>query len=110
VTVQGSPGRRTVADDRAQRSSALATTACVLGLASAILALIPLAFVLSFPLGALAVVLGALAWIRAGRNPDRSGKGLAQAALILGAIGIAIAALHAVALDRALEEFAQAVA
>ena len=93
-------------EESQQRSNRIATFAFVCGLLSLVLAFIPLAFFLSFPLGLFAVVLAAVGWRRAIRDPARDGKGLAKAGLILAALGIGIAALYVVALDRALEEFA----
>lgn len=76
-----------------RKGNRLGVAGFVFGLIGAIFGLIPLLFWIAFPLGVLGLVFGRMGRRRAKREPERGGKGLATAAVILGAIAIILATI-----------------
>ena len=70
-----------------RKENGLGVAGFVCGLLSAIFSLLPIFFFLSFPLGILGIVFGAIGWGRARKDSARGGKGRSIAGLILGLIG-----------------------
>ncbi len=87
-----------------QRGNGMATAGFVCGLLAAILGAIPILFYISFVLGPIGIVLSAIGIRRANAEPDRGGKGLAIAGLVLGIIGLVLAILWVALIAAALEE------
>jgi hypothetical protein len=65
--------------------------------------MIPLLFILAFPLGVLALIFGALAW-RSARMPGGSRKGMAIAGTVLGCIALALGVAGALIVDDAVND------
>jgi hypothetical protein len=84
------------------RGNGLGTAGFVCGLLATIFGLIPILFFLSFVLGLLGIVFGWVGWRRAKREPDRGGKGLSIAGLILGVIGFTLAIISIAVINAAL--------
>jgi Na+/proline symporter len=75
----------------------------VCGLIGALVGLIPLLSWIAFPLGILGVVFGGIGWRRANREPERGGKGLAIAGLVLGILAVTLATIGIVIIDNAFD-------
>ncbi|HET8884353.1 MAG TPA: hypothetical protein VFM68_02690 [Candidatus Saccharimonadales bacterium] len=81
-----------------KKKSGLATAGLVLGIIGAVLAFIPIVNIVSFVLGALALIFGGIALAK------KASKGKAIAAVILGIASIVIAAMMLTALGQAVDE------
>jgi Na+/proline symporter len=75
----------------------------VCGLIGALVGLIPLLSWIAFPAGILGVVFGGIGWPRANREPERGGKGLAIAGLVLGILAMTLATIGIGVIYDALE-------
>ena len=87
-----------------RKGNGLGVAGFVCGLIGAIFGLIPLLFWISFPLGVLGLVFGGIGWRRARREPERGGKGLAVAGVILGALAIILAIIGIAIIDDAFSD------
>jgi len=88
---------------REKKGNGLGVAGFVCGLIAAIAGLIPLLFWISFPLGVLGLVFGGIGWGRARSDPERGGKGLSIAGVILGIIGIGLAIIGIVIINNAFD-------
>jgi hypothetical protein len=83
----------------------MAVAALVLGILAAIFGLIPILGLVSFPLGALALILGLIAARKNKRaQPRVGGVGTARAGWILGVVGIALASLGVAIVNKAVND------
>jgi hypothetical protein len=87
-----------------QRGNGMATAGFVCGLLGAIFGAIPFVFWIAFPLAVLGIVFSVIGLRRANREPERGGRGLSIAGLVLGIIGLILAILWVVFIAAALEE------
>lgn len=87
-----------------QRGNGMAVAGFVCGLLGAIFGLIPILFFLSFPLGILGLIFSVIARRRAKREPDRGGKGLATAGIVLSLIGIVLAIVSIAIIGEAADD------
>ena len=87
---------------RQPTGNGMAVAALVCGIVGAVLAFIPFLFFVGLILGILAIVFGAIGLSRA--NKGASGKGMAIAGLILGAVSLALGIFGAIVLNRAAHE------
>jgi hypothetical protein len=74
----------------------------VCGLLSALLGLVPLFFLVTFPLAVLGVIFGAIGWHRAARQPARGGLGLSIAGVVLGVLGFVFSIVGIILLNNVL--------
>ena len=86
-----------------RRGNGLAVAGFVCSLIGAPVGLIPLLSWIAFPLGILGVVFGGIGWRRANREPERGGKGLAIAGLVLGILAVILAVIGMALINDALE-------
>jgi Domain of unknown function (DUF4190) len=98
------PPQQVVYAQGPQQGNGMATTGFVCGLLAAIFGVIPFVFYLSFPLGIIGIVFSYIGLRRANREPERGGRGLAIAGLVLGIIGLVLAVLWIAVIAAALEE------
>jgi hypothetical protein len=87
-----------------QRGNGMATAGFVCGLLGAIFGAIPFVFWIGLPLAVLGIVFSVIGLRRANREPDRGGRGLAIAGLVLGIVGLVIAILWVALFAALLEE------
>lgn len=76
-----------------------AVTALVCGIIGAVLALIPLLFILGWALGLVALIFGILGWRKANSDPTAGKKGMAIAGTILGVVAIGLGIAGAAIID-----------
>lgn len=86
-----------------QLKNGLGTAALVCGIVGVVFALIPILFFISFPLGILGVVFGAVGMSRV-RRKVANNRGMAVAGFILGIIAFVLAIIGAVAIGSAVDD------
>jgi hypothetical protein len=85
----------------AKSGNGMAVTALTLGIIGALLGLIPILAVPALICALLALVFGSIGYAAAKRSPMRSGKGMAIAGIVLGAVAFALAIIGFVIVNNA---------
>lgn len=85
-----------------QARNGLGVAALVCGIVGLVLSVIPLLFVVGFPLGILGVVFGAIGW-RRGNRKEATNRGMAIAGLVTGLIAIVIAIIAIASIGSAVD-------